>query len=100
MPHNPSSEYITQYSSGTPQGATEGRPANSGLTSRRRHFPETDPAPGVLGGLICEYERAALNPRSALVAEFWNPTHKHGESVITAIRDALTGNLWMPPIPA
>jgi hypothetical protein len=28
----------------------------------------------VLGGLINEYERAAYNPRSAPVAEFWNPT--------------------------
>jgi putative transposase len=28
----------------------------------------------VLGGLINEYERAAIKPRSALVTEFWNPT--------------------------
>ena len=25
---------------------------------------------------------------------------KHGISVFTALRDALTGNPWMPPIPA
>ena len=25
---------------------------------------------------------------------------KHGVSVFTALRDALTGNAWMPPIPA
>ena len=24
---------------------------------------------------------------------------KHGESIITAIRDALAGNAWMPPVP-
>ena len=25
---------------------------------------------------------------------------KHGVGVFTALRDALTGNAWMPPIPA
>jgi transposase len=25
---------------------------------------------------------------------------KHGINVFTALRDALTGNPWMPPIPA
>ncbi|HLQ56114.1 MAG TPA: hypothetical protein VK162_17820 [Streptosporangiaceae bacterium] len=24
---------------------------------------------------------------------------KHGENVLTALRDAITGNPWMPPIP-
>ena len=31
---------------------------------------------------------------------YLDTARKHGEDIITAIRDALTGNPWMPPIPA
>jgi transposase len=31
---------------------------------------------------------------------YLDTARKHGEDIITAIRDALTGNPWMPPLPA
>ena len=31
---------------------------------------------------------------------YLDTARKHGTDVMTAIRDALTGNPWMPPIPA
>ena len=31
---------------------------------------------------------------------YLDTARKHGEGIITAIRDALTGNPWMPPVPA
>jgi hypothetical protein len=52
--------------------------------SRQLHPPRPDhPSPtsperikhrAVLDGLLNEYDRAAYQPRSSLVAEFWNPT--------------------------
>jgi len=33
------------------------------------------------------------------ICGFLDAARKHGISVLTAIRDALAGNPWMPPIP-
>jgi hypothetical protein len=50
----------------------------------------------ISGRLRCE---TAARHRYA-VRGYISTAAKHGENVITAIRDALAGNPWMPPIPA
>ncbi|HEY0934087.1 MAG TPA: hypothetical protein VGD91_10120 [Trebonia sp.] len=34
------------------------------------------------------------------ICGYLDTARKHGEPVITVIRDALAGNAWMPPLPA
>jgi hypothetical protein len=43
-------------------------------------------------------ETAARN--RCAIRGYLDTARKHGEPVITAIRDALTGNPWMPTLPA
>ena len=46
-----------------------------------------------------------LGPRRAArnryaIRGYLDTARKHGTDIMTAIRDALTGNPWMPPLPA
>jgi putative transposase len=56
-----------------------------------------------IGGRVLEphslRSETATRNRHA-IRGYLDTARKHGEDIITVIRDALTGNPWMPPIPA
>ena len=64
---------------------------------RHQNGAERDLRPAKISGRL----------RSEQVTRYWyairgylSTAAKHGTSIFTALRDALTGDPWMPPIPA
>ena len=51
-----------------------------------------------LRGAVSARLRATTRDRYA-IRGYASTAGKHGHDIFTAIRDALAGNLWMPPIP-
>ena len=55
-------------------------------------------APLVIVGARLRSEKATRHRYA--IRGYISTAAKHGTHVFTALRDALTGNPWMPPIPA
>ena len=60
--------------------------------------PSTAPTPAPVDTLNGGGQQATRHRYA--VRGYISTAAKHGVSVFTALRDALTGNPWMPPIPA